>query len=204
MSLTVTIPAQTSSIVLPPFNPSLPSIPASPPMEIPATYKQDYGSYFPNPPSPPARAGRLSVDSTSSEETLEEKPKKMVSFNAVVDVTETYTLEEYDRSPISVDPLTRDDIAFVLRYRAEMHRATIDLYRRRHYLEMQQQQRETAQQQQQQVLIYTHQRQQSLPHVVRPQHHHVRSGSLSAASPVVSTTWRKPAALTGPAFQPCF
>ncbi|KAJ3036683.1 hypothetical protein HK097_003774, partial [Rhizophlyctis rosea] len=157
------------------------------------------------PPPPAARSSRWRGAVYNSP--VEDKPSRKVVFREVVDIMEVFSHEEYDRSPISVDPLTRDDIAFVLRYRAEMHRHTIDLYRRRHYLELQQQREAAAAA----PHPLTHHRIQSLPQIPRAQQPDSRRVSVQQPQqpqqpcvPQRTTQWRKAAAFTSPAFQPCF
>ncbi|KAJ3254917.1 hypothetical protein HK104_007183, partial [Borealophlyctis nickersoniae] len=128
------MPSPSPSPAPSPLSAALKSFPA--PSIIESTFDKDAeGLVVPHPPSPPVQHARSR--STVSELDLQSVDKKTrrVAFFDMVQVQYTYGSEEYDRTSIQVDPLTPADITFILRLRAEMHRHTIDLYRRRHLAE---------------------------------------------------------------------
>ena len=63
--------------------------------------------------------------------------RKAVSFYQSVDVYLTHCGEDYDRTSISVDSLTKEDIVFVIEMRRSFEKTSLELYRSRFLSEQQ-------------------------------------------------------------------
>ncbi|KAJ3235830.1 hypothetical protein HDU81_011409 [Chytriomyces hyalinus] len=91
-------------------------------------------------PSLPPRPSKEAVDAAkprSKEELRQEANKvKKVNFWGWVDVGFSHGVDDYDRTPIETDPLTKDGAIEVLQMRMEMRKVTIDLMRWREEYEL--------------------------------------------------------------------
>lgn len=197
----------------PRFIPALDPIP-SPPLAIPATYKQDNGEYFPNPPSPPVRLGGGDIGGDFGASKKKAKGRS-VRFSEDVAMTTTYASEEYgvywlhfvilindhfltysllsDRTSIVVTPLTQADIPPILRLRAEMHRVTTELYQRRAIME-------EAQEQQRVDEFLSNTR-----YAVRWEVNSSRKPApIGLAQQCAGNAWKRVSGMRGIGFQPCF